>query len=254
MCGSTGSGLWGTAGGAEVSVTTGISLGIALLVLGAGHANAQAAVPDAGYSKSFQCPESLPTKEAREEAVLKFIAWAQQAHPEWTVEEFVEYRTQLLVDHHCDATLAIIKRNSVAPVPNSVRYRCPDKAGRAFFTNRLTEACVPVPLTAGWTNFVENSEFLLDIQMSTVVREAGGVLIWTHYYLAEPLGTSDGWEYDEMIARSTFYCGKRQTKLLEGTYRLRGQVVHTATQAEAYLEEVEPGTLSEDLYLQLCPA
>jgi len=102
-----------------VRVTTRIGLGIALLVLGAGHADAQAAVPDTGYSKSFQCPESLPSKEAREEAVLKFITWAQQAHPEWTIKEFVDYRMKLLVAHKCTATLEKIREKvgGTPPVP-----------------------------------------------------------------------------------------------------------------------------------------
>lgn len=91
----------------------GIGRGIALLALGAGHANAQTAVPDTGYSMSFQCPESLPTKEAREEAVSKFIAWAQAAHPDWTIEQFVDYRMKLLVAHKCTATLEKIRENAV---------------------------------------------------------------------------------------------------------------------------------------------
>ena len=89
-----------------------ICLGSALLVLGAGHAYGQAAVPDTGYSKSFQCPESLPSKEAREEAVLKFMTWAQQAHSEWTIKEFVDYRMKLLVAHKCTAPLEKIRENA----------------------------------------------------------------------------------------------------------------------------------------------
>lgn len=74
--------------------------------------HAQTARPDTGYSTSFECPESLPNKAARDEAVRKFIVWAQAAHPEWTIEEFVDYRMKLLVAHKCTATLEKIREKT----------------------------------------------------------------------------------------------------------------------------------------------
>jgi hypothetical protein len=87
-------------------------LGIALCVAMAATAQAQAARPDTGYSKSFECPESLPNKAARDEAVRNFIAWARAAHPDWTLEEFVDYRMRLLVTHKCTATLERIREQT----------------------------------------------------------------------------------------------------------------------------------------------
>jgi hypothetical protein len=95
-----------------VSITKWSVCGFAFLLLRIGHAEAQTAVPDTGYSKSFRCPESMPTKAARDEAALDFVTWAQQAHPEWTITQFVTYRMSLLQQHHCTATLQHIKAKS----------------------------------------------------------------------------------------------------------------------------------------------
>lgn len=60
------------------------------------------------FSKTFHCPEALPSDSARADAVHNFLLWAQQSHPDLTIEEIVELRIRLLEEHHCEKTLSRI--------------------------------------------------------------------------------------------------------------------------------------------------
>jgi len=54
---------------------------------------------------NFACPESLPTEQVRLVALGRFLGWVKQHHPDWTVEQTVRLRVQLLQSHHCEKTL-----------------------------------------------------------------------------------------------------------------------------------------------------
>jgi hypothetical protein len=60
---------------------------------------------DAAYDTMFVCPESLPSDEARRQAMVAFFHWAQARHPDWSLAETVEFKKTLLVRHDCAASL-----------------------------------------------------------------------------------------------------------------------------------------------------
>lgn len=56
--------------------------------------------------RTFVCPESLPSDEAREDALKLFIAHVRAVEPNQTTESLIEYRQNLLVSHRGAVTLA----------------------------------------------------------------------------------------------------------------------------------------------------
>ena len=78
------------------------------LLLWTGIAAATEPLSDENFSKTFHCPEDLPSDRAREDAVYNFLHWAQQSYPDLTIKEIVELRIRLLEEHHCEKTLSRI--------------------------------------------------------------------------------------------------------------------------------------------------
>ncbi|MDD2699612.1 MAG: hypothetical protein PHH36_00105 [Sideroxydans sp.] len=76
-----------------------------------------APLSDSDFSKTFLCPEDLPTDQAREDALRNFLSWVRQQHPNFTAQEAMQLRFQLLEEHHCGETLATIQSSS--PAENS---------------------------------------------------------------------------------------------------------------------------------------
>lgn len=44
---------------------------------------------------------------------MRFVTWAQASHPDWSVEEMVAYRMDLLESHGCEETLAAIRAGTI---------------------------------------------------------------------------------------------------------------------------------------------
>lgn len=60
---------------------------------------------DPGYADQFRCPESFPDEDSRLAATERYLAWANRAHPDWRVDDTMNYRTTLLRANNCHATL-----------------------------------------------------------------------------------------------------------------------------------------------------
>jgi hypothetical protein len=58
-------------------------------------AQAQVPLSDAAFSKSFRCPEDLPTDQARQDAIYNFLAWVQQRYPGLTIAKIAEIPHQV---------------------------------------------------------------------------------------------------------------------------------------------------------------
>jgi len=56
--------------------------------------------------RTFVCPESLPSDEARQDAMKLFIEQVQAVESKLTIRNLVEYRESLLIKHQCTQTLA----------------------------------------------------------------------------------------------------------------------------------------------------
>jgi len=80
---------------------------------------------EAAFSKTFRCPETLPTDQAREESNRDFTRWALQME-NMTSEKFVDLRMRLLDEHHCYKTLANIKSSSAQPNPSKSKQESAD--------------------------------------------------------------------------------------------------------------------------------
>lgn len=61
---------------------------------------------DAAFDAQFQCPETLPTADDREEAFERFTTWTRLRHPDWNFRKRLDVRLGLLRRHACTATLA----------------------------------------------------------------------------------------------------------------------------------------------------
>jgi hypothetical protein len=62
--------------------------------------------------RTFVCPESLPSDEARQDATKLFVEQVQAADPNATIKSLVEYRMSLLAKHGCVETLKNIHESN----------------------------------------------------------------------------------------------------------------------------------------------
>jgi hypothetical protein len=206
--------------------------------------------------KSFQCPESLPSDAAREEAVKSYVDWVTKNHPDWTISQIAASRVALLEAHHCERTLAYMRAEArKSNSPASVRQACIRPNGTRYFTAAGGGNCAPVPIESGWVNFQLSQDYIVDVLPDRIVREADGVKLWTQFFLAAPSDSSDArWRYDHLKSVTKYFCKTKQMLLIQGTYSLRGTVTYERLSNEAVTEEIEPGTVSEELYDYVCRA
>ena len=63
----------------------------------------------ATVSATFQCPEALPSDEARAAELKAYVDWMRAQHPDWTPATTMGYRLYLLETRHCDTAIAAIQ-------------------------------------------------------------------------------------------------------------------------------------------------
>jgi hypothetical protein len=63
----------------------------------------------ATISATFQCPEELPSDEARAAELKGYIDWMHGQHPDWSMPKITGTRLYLLEMHHCTKTLDAIQ-------------------------------------------------------------------------------------------------------------------------------------------------
>lgn len=227
---------------------------ILLMVFISAIATATTSAASQNYPKNFKCPESLPTDEAKQEALNDFLLWAQKQHKDWTLEQIIKLRVDLLNKYQCNQTLSNIKSSELeTKIESPVRNLCTMPNGKKYFTNQQGKSCTPVPLEAGWINFSTSPSFIVDIMPDKMVKEDDGTKVWTQFFLAESVESDDGkWKYDQVKNISKFFCKKKQTLLIQGTYSQRGSRVYERSSRESMIEEIEPGTINESLYEFVC--
>jgi len=74
--------------------------------------SASAATPhmsDLQFDAQFRCPESLPSQQARNQAVREYVDWVRQNHGNWTVTQLSTFSFRLLEKHDCAQTLKNIR-------------------------------------------------------------------------------------------------------------------------------------------------
>jgi hypothetical protein len=230
-----------------------IGIFVILFLCCEGTAYAQDPLSDAAFSQSFRCPESLPTDQARMDEALRFLFWAKQRHPDLTVSKIAELRVKFLEEHHCDKALKNLSAPSALEKNNSTRNLCIANDGSRYFSAEPASHCTPVPLDRGWVNFHSEANILMDIMPAKIVKERDGTKIWAQFFIAQPVPSDDGkWSYDYVKSITKFFCGKKQQLLIQGTYSLNGRRVYERSSAESIVEEIEPGTLAEDVYRYAC--
>jgi len=214
---------------------------------------AQAPQSYADFSKTFQCPENLATEQDKKNALQAFLTWAQKKYPDLTVDKVVKLRTKLLKEHHCNKTLANIQDFSKEDQSqnSNMRYQCLKNNGRLYFSTAEKKKCQSIPLEAGWKNFLTEEGFMVDINPSKIVREKDGAKIWARFYLAQP-SSGGSFKYNYVQSITKFFCQTKQQLLIQGTYRLNGEVQHERLSNESVMEEIEPGTISELLLNYVC--
>jgi hypothetical protein len=60
---------------------------------------------DAQFSAAFRCPETLANDAERNQANDQFSAWLHNHHPDWSLQQVLQFRAGLLSEHHCQTAL-----------------------------------------------------------------------------------------------------------------------------------------------------
>ncbi|WP_324080214.1 hypothetical protein [Geomonas sp.] len=135
---------------------------------------------------------------------------------------------------------------------DSKRYVCTGTKGERRFTETSISGCQEIPLEQGWRNFLVAPSAIVDIKPG-VLSEGDGVTLWMRFYLAEEADDAKGrWAYDYLESLHKFYCGKRETVLIKGTYKLKGETVFVRSAGDSIIEKVDAGTVNEAIYLAVC--
>lgn len=201
---------------------------------------------------SFQCPKNITTEKKQKKALNDFLEWAMQKYPNITTDQLVALRIEMLEKHKCTKTLASIKSNQSQQTSN-YRYQCLKTNGSLYFSSTGGKKCQALPLQTDWVNFRIEPTFIVDILPSKTVKERDGVKIWTQFYLAQPVRSTDGaWNYNYVKNVTKYFCETKQQLLIQGSYFLNSEIQHERLSNEAVLEEIEPGTISELLLEYAC--
>jgi hypothetical protein len=140
-----------------------------------------------------------------------------------------------------------------ASAEESTRWVCADKKGDRRFTESYANGCKEIKLEQGWKNFMVAPSAIVDIKPGDVLSERDGITVWMRFYLAEEADDAKGrWAYDYLESLHKFYCGKRETILIKGTYKLQGETVYVRSAGDSITEKVDPGTVNEAVYRALC--
>ncbi len=140
-----------------------------------------------------------------------------------------------------------------ATADQSKRYVCANKNGERHFTETYGKGCNEIQLEHGWKNFDVLPSAIIDIKPGNIISEPDGKTIWMRFYLAEIADDVNGkWQYDHVESLHKFYCGKRETRLIKGTYKLRGKTVYVRSSRESVMESVDPRTVNDAIYRSLC--
>lgn len=110
--------------GAMNSTGSSIALGAILALLAADvAARAQPAARQTlvQIDRTFVCPESLPSDEARSDALKLFLEEVAAVQPTITVKQITDFRTALLRKHQCRGTLANIDAASGSAAAPGIR-------------------------------------------------------------------------------------------------------------------------------------
>jgi hypothetical protein len=147
--------------------------------------------------------------------------------------------------------LAILMIAVCAEAGGRIRFLCSDENGNKYFTQKANQNCLMNVLEDGWLNISGSPNVVADVMPSTMVREQDGTKVWTQIFLPSAVSGGD-WSYNYMKGVSKFYCGKRQTRLIQATYVLDGKRVYERGSPESIIEEIEPGTVNDDIYSYVC--
>jgi hypothetical protein len=60
---------------------------------------------DTEFAAAFRCPETLANDAERNQANEQFSAWLRSHHPNWNLQQVVQFRAELLSEHHCQTAL-----------------------------------------------------------------------------------------------------------------------------------------------------
>ncbi|HJV67437.1 MAG TPA: hypothetical protein VJ550_17000 [Geomonas sp.] len=149
--------------------------------------------------------------------------------------------------------LCLILTTVQAAAEEGKRYVCTDKKGDRRFTEQYAGGCQEIPLEPGWKNFGVTPSVIVDIKPGDVISERDGITVWMRFFLAEDADDVKGkWVYDYVESLNKFYCGKRETTLIEGTYKFQGETVYVRSPKESITETVDPGTVNDSIYRALC--
>lgn len=199
----------------------------------------------------FQCPENLPSEEARHAANLEFINWALKNYKNLSPDKFVDLRMDSLEKNNCMQTLANIRAQ---PRSAHSRFSCVDKDNSHYYSKEPKANCVFHTLEAQWENLLVSHTVIVDYIPSKIVKDKdGSKKIWLKFYFANIRQAVEGsWSYDQVKSLNRYYCNQRQTVLIQGTYTLNGKVVHERRADVSILEEIEPNTINDTILDTIC--
>jgi hypothetical protein len=78
---------------------------VAMLFMLPAFAGEPLSASDTEFAAAFRCPETLANDAERNQANDQFSAWLHNHHPNWSLQQVLQFRAELLSEHHCQTAL-----------------------------------------------------------------------------------------------------------------------------------------------------
>lgn len=82
-----------------------VLIAVATLMLMPVFASDPLAASDAQFAAAFRCPETLADDAERNRANEQFSAWIHAHHANWSMQQILQFRAELLSTHSCQTAL-----------------------------------------------------------------------------------------------------------------------------------------------------
>lgn len=126
--------------------------------------------------------------------------------------------------------------------------------GRRYFSQNNNGDCQSIPHDNNSQIIAGSETYVFTYFPASIVRENNIIKYWYTAYFPNPFQDVEGnrFEYDRVKAATKIDCKRRQQTLIQGTYFLDDKIVYERSANESILEEIEPGTVAEDILRRIC--
>ena len=153
----------------------------------------------------FVCPETLPSDQARTDALSNFMESMSKAAPDEGIVDVLRYRKLLLQKHACTETLRSLQASRNAILDGAVL----EQAWIPVLNNPNVGLSVSTSYIESFTDPRYPSSRAIDTYVKITFTTNQQTNVTRHVY-------------DTVVSHNVYYCGKRQYALIENDYFLSG--------------------------------